>query len=157
MECLFYILLSVHILRYQNQSNSILCKHGLYSRRIVIPSYYYDYLWMILVILYLRLEKKWTLGVLTLYWFQNIYLCINCYSLSLSYSELQNIRILITSVQYIDNWPNPYLRATRGDKSSDIGNIVVYFPLVFCVRSVFIRYIFTNLFMEVNGVIVGLD
>ena len=38
-----------------------------------------------------------------------------------------------------------------------IGNIGVYHPLVFCVRSGFSRYLFTALHVEVKGGIVSIQ
>ena len=41
------ILLSVNLLKYQTQSNSIRWKHGLCSGIIVLPYNQYDHLWMV--------------------------------------------------------------------------------------------------------------
>ena len=58
-----------------------------------------------------------------------------------SHSDRWNIHVLITSIQKVDNMTltlirdKPFSRSKGGLKTHDIGNIGVYLPRVFCVRS----------------------
>ena len=79
------------------------------------------------------------------------------------YADQQNIHRLLTSSQEVDKRTLTIIRAkhfyinVKGLTANAIGNIGVYFPRIFCVRSRFTRHLFTTLHVEVKAVVVGVE
>ena len=80
----------------------------------------------------------------------------------MSYDERRNLHILLTSANKVDNrtltlvWDEPFIKGHPGLKNNT-DNIGVYPSRLFCVRSGFTIYLFTNIHVEEKENIVEVD